>query len=134
VAALVQGPSLLVNLKHLYKAIVPESVRRFMYVAVDAYTNPLSWAIVMVVFIAERVIPATPQRVLSRGLVQDFVWYSADTTFRLTMLPLYLGVLKALFDRHLGVLTIPVMSAWPLGARASPSRSSSTICSAGSII
>ncbi len=99
---------------HLWASRVP-----LAQITASVYLNPLTYLIVAAVFVLERVMPATrsQQRVLSRGLLQDFLWISADATFKVVCLSLYVGFLKSVYDRHLGFLTIQAVAAWPFAAR-----------------
>jgi len=122
------GASLLDGLKAVYHRVLPLDLREALWQVrwhlgevvwreKTAYITPWSYAIVLVVFALERVIPAKRQRVLSVGTAQDFLWFNADLAFKLVWLSAFLAVLKGVYDRHLGFLTIHAVEAWPAAAR-----------------
>lgn len=96
-------PGLPVFLHGYYEA----AVRTFLL-------NPVFYVALAAVFALERVIPAKAgQRIFSVGLAQDFLWFGLDGIMRLALIPAYAAFLKALYDRHLGWLTLDFVSAWP---------------------
>ena len=109
--------ALLSALNEVYHTRVPFPIRRFVWTTKTVCSNPVTWIALLAVFAAERIIPAKRQRVFSVGLAQDFAWFAADAALRLTLIPVYIGLLKMLYDGHLGFLTIHAVERWPMSAR-----------------
>ncbi len=104
--------------KDAYKALAPTPVRRLVWMAEEAYLNPVNWLLVAAVFLLERIIPAKQQQQpISSGVWQDFAWFTIDLAFRLTLFPLYLGVLQSLYTRYLGFFTVGAVDLWPMAER-----------------
>ena len=76
----------------------------------ELYLTPWLYVVAIIVFALERVIPVRrDQPTVSAGLLQDFVWFNADTAFQLLVLPLYLGFLATVYRQHLSFLTLDVL-------------------------
>ncbi len=82
------------------------------------YVTPLFWGMLAAVLAIEALVPADPtQPLLSRGFFLDACYFGLNMAFRAVVLSAYVGLLKALYDRHLGFLTIETIAAWPGPAR-----------------
>lgn len=84
----------------------------------SVYLSPYFWVLVAGVLVLERVIPANAtQRVFSVGFYQDAIYFVLTTAFRVTLLSIYIDILRATYDRYLSFLTITSVSMWPDPAR-----------------
>ena len=107
--------SVLALSKTVYRTVVPYDVRRFVWVAQEACANPFNWLMIIAILLAECAIPADRrQRVLSIGLIHDFFWFTFTTFFQIMIIPLYVGLLRAGYDRFLSPLTIEAAATWPV--------------------
>lgn len=85
---------------------------------VDVYSSPWVWLLLLAVLLLEYLRPAKPgQKVLSNGLFQDGVYFALSVAFRIGVLAFYVGLLRAVYDRHLSFLTLHAVEAWPLWSR-----------------
>ena len=96
---------------------LPVFLKGYYEAAVGTFLNPVFFVALITVLALERVIPAKAgQRILSVGLAQDFLWVGLDGVMRLALIPVYAALLKAVYDRYLGWLTLDVVKAWPTPA------------------
>lgn len=108
---LLDGSSLLSEAKAAYRALLAADYLRGPR---NLYLNPWNYVMVLVAVLLERWIPAKPsQRIVSTGLVGDFLWFNADCVFRIAWLTLYLTLLHRFYDHHLGFLTVDAVAGWP---------------------
>ncbi len=126
VRLLFEGPTVFNAWRAAYQAVVPLAMRRPLWnareylwgITTTAYLNPWNYALLIFVFVLERVMPARKeQRVFSAGLFQDFIWSNTDALFRMAWLPLFIGFLKSMYNAHLGFLTIHAIALWPAACR-----------------
>ena len=110
------------SLKHTYQASVPYSIRLAVWRVEDIYINPylvaLSVALMVSVFIFEKVLPARmDQKFLSIGFFQDLIWFNLNFLGQLTLLVLYGNWLSLVYSRNLSFLTVQAVHAWPKVSR-----------------
>lgn len=100
------------------RAVVPADIKVYYWAALGIYTSPLFWGFTASILLLEKLRPAVPsQGVISRGLVQDFVWFNTDAAFKVALLPAAIGLLKLAYDGVTGGLVLAGLEGWPLGAR-----------------
>lgn len=81
-------------------------------------TTPWFYAVLLAVLLLERLVPAnTAQGSFSLGLRQDLVWVPLKLVTLIWILPLYILILRFLFDQYLGFLRIDAVADWPRPAR-----------------
>jgi sterol desaturase/sphingolipid hydroxylase (fatty acid hydroxylase superfamily) len=84
----------------------------------EIFLNPWFYGVFGLVLLLERLVPARPgEGSLSRGARTDFVWVLVKMGLYAWMLPVYLVLLRFLYDRHLGFLTLQSVTRWPWLAR-----------------
>jgi sterol desaturase/sphingolipid hydroxylase (fatty acid hydroxylase superfamily) len=84
----------------------------------EIFLNPWFYAVFALVLLLERLVPAKAgQGSLVRGARADFLWVLIKMGIYAWMLPVYLALLRFLYDRHLGFLTIRSVTHWPWLAR-----------------
>lgn len=82
------------------------------------FGTPWFYLFVAFAFTLERVIPAERrQRALSRGLIQDLLWFGMYMTIGAGAFTLWGTILNRFYDDHLGFLTIGAMQSWPVAAQ-----------------
>jgi sterol desaturase/sphingolipid hydroxylase (fatty acid hydroxylase superfamily) len=82
------------------------------------YVTPLFWGMVAAILALEALLPADrAQPVFSRSFVQDAVYFALNMLLRAVVISAYVGLLKAIYDRHLTFLTIQALADWPAPAR-----------------
>jgi sterol desaturase/sphingolipid hydroxylase (fatty acid hydroxylase superfamily) len=97
------------------RAITPIEVKEYYWAAQSIYLNPWFWAFTLGIFFWESLQPARPeQRVFSRGLAQDFVWFNADAAFKVAALPAVAGGFQLLYDSMTGGYVLAFLPGWPL--------------------
>ncbi|HEY8062939.1 MAG TPA: sterol desaturase family protein, partial [Gemmatimonadales bacterium] len=90
--------------------------------AQDVYRSPWFYVLIAAILLLEFVRPAIRgQRIFSRALVQDFLWFNVDMMFKVAALPVFVGVLQIGYNHVTGGFTLPLMRGWPLGARVAAS-------------
>ena len=74
------------------------------------------YVLIPVVMLLERFFPANPQqKLISRGLKQDLVWFIFITNiFSLTLYSILTSFLYIFFSENLGFLAIDIAKSWPL--------------------
>ena len=78
------------------------------------YVTPLFWGMVAAILALEALLPADrAQPVFSRSFVLDAAYFGLNMLFRAVVISAYVGLLKALYDRHLDFLTIQALADWP---------------------
>jgi sterol desaturase/sphingolipid hydroxylase (fatty acid hydroxylase superfamily) len=97
-------------------ASVPTGVKEYYWAARTLYTEWWLWGSVVFVLVLEAVIPAVRrQKLLSRALLEDFVWLNLQTLFAVAALPAYVGILQQVYSWVTGGHgVIAVMAAWPI--------------------
>ena len=100
------------------RRITPLEIKQCYWAALDVYQNPWFYLLVAVILLLEFVRPAVRgQRVFSRGLVQDFLWFNVDLMFKVAALPALIGALQIGYNHVTGGFTLPLLRGWSLGAR-----------------
>ncbi len=86
--------------------------------AIEILLNPWFYAVLALVLLLERLVPADPQqKPLSKGFLQDAAWVPFTLVAHAFVLPLHILFLRHLYDRYLGFLTLESVAAWPWLAR-----------------
>ncbi|MEO7359561.1 MAG: sterol desaturase family protein [Gemmatimonadaceae bacterium] len=97
---------------------LPFELKEYYWKALTIWSNPWLWALFALILILERVIPADPtQRLFSKGVGQDFLWFNLDIAIGVALLPAVAGTLKFLYDRVTGGYVLSVAEGWPTLAR-----------------
>ncbi|MEO7996345.1 MAG: sterol desaturase family protein [Gemmatimonadaceae bacterium] len=97
---------------------VPMEVKEYYWAALSVWSKPLLWALFALMLVLERVIPADPkQRLFSKGVAQDFLWFNLDIAIGVALLPALAAALKLLYDKATGGYLLPVAENWPTLAR-----------------
>jgi len=100
--------------------LVPEFMKPYYWAAWNIYTSPLFYGMLVVILIFEVLRPAIrDQRVFSRSLAQDFLWFNVTTAFKVAALPAFLALLQAGYDKVTGGYRVQAWSDWPVWLRAS---------------
>lgn len=85
------------------------------------YVSPLFWCLLAAVLAIEALVPVDPtQSLVSRGFVVDAVYFGLNMALRAVALSACVALLKTLYDRYLGVITLEAIAAWPAPARLAP--------------
>src|SRR4030095_5309383 len=80
--------------------------------------SPWFYLGIFCLFIAERLIPArSRQGVFSHGMLQDVVWFLANTIPMSTLVFFYAAFLQSVYKHYLGFLTIDAVASWPEWSR-----------------
>jgi sterol desaturase/sphingolipid hydroxylase (fatty acid hydroxylase superfamily) len=80
--------------------------------------NPTFYAVLGIILLLERVIPAAPRPAGSGAAVrQDLLWTVLNTLHEAALLPIYLLVLAELYRRYLDFLTIRSLAELPWAAK-----------------
>lgn len=86
--------------------------------AADVYTSAWFWLMLAAILVVERCVPVrTGQPVLSAAFRHDALYFLLTGLVRVTVLAVYVGLLKTVYARHLGFLTIEAVGTWPAAAR-----------------
>jgi sterol desaturase/sphingolipid hydroxylase (fatty acid hydroxylase superfamily) len=76
--------------------------------------DPLTYAALLVILIAERIAPAVPrQRSLNAGALQGVLYFFAPTPAAIIAVFMWLRVLDGLFEGSSGFLALDVGASWP---------------------
>lgn len=96
-------------------AMLPEPVQAMYVAAARIYSSPWFYVLIAVILTLELIWPAIKeQRVFSRALAQDFVWFNIDGVFKMAILPLYVGFLKMGYEKVTGGFAFTASNAWPI--------------------
>lgn len=96
------------------REVTPTELKAYYWAASTVYTSPWFYVLIAVILVLEWLRPAMrEQRVFSRGLFQDFLWFNLDLAFKVAALPAFAGLLKLLYDRVTGGFVLPVLSLLP---------------------
>jgi sterol desaturase/sphingolipid hydroxylase (fatty acid hydroxylase superfamily) len=80
--------------------------------------SPYFYVGIFCLFVAERLIPARAQQgVFSPGMLQDVVWFLANTLPMSTLVFFYAAFLQFFYRQYLGFLTIDAVATWPEASR-----------------
>lgn len=83
--------------------------------AFGIYGNPWFYSLIGVILFLELLWPAVrDQRVLSRSLAQDFIWFNIDGLFKMAVLPGYVGLLSMAYDGVTGGFAFRGSDLWPI--------------------
>jgi len=94
---------------------LPEPVQAMYVAAAKIYLSPWFYAFIALILVLELLWPAMKQqKVFSRALAQDFVWFNVDGVYKMALLPLYTGLLKMGYDKVTGGFAFRQSDAWPV--------------------
>jgi sterol desaturase/sphingolipid hydroxylase (fatty acid hydroxylase superfamily) len=97
------------------RTVTPVQIKEYYWAAEEVYLTSWFWGFTLSILLVEWVRPGVPtQRVFSRGLAQDFVWFNWDILLRVAALPGYVGLLHLLFNSIMDDFTIAALVPWPL--------------------
>ena len=95
--------------------MLPDQVKAMYVAAGRIYSSPWFYVLIAVILTLELLWPAIKeQRVFSRALAQDFLWFNVDGVFKMAILPAYIGFLKIGYEKVTGGFSITASDAWPL--------------------
>ena len=82
--------------------------------AEEIFLNPWFYVVIAVVILLERLIPAKEgQGTLAKGVRTDLLWVGVKLGINAWFLPIYIILLRHLYDKHLGFLTLQSVAEWP---------------------
>lgn len=85
---------------------------------VDTLTRPLFWILFGGILVLEKLFPARrEQKVFSVSFAQDLVWFFFSTTVGVTLVGIYVAVLRGFYADHLTFLTVEPLRSLPAWAR-----------------
>jgi sterol desaturase/sphingolipid hydroxylase (fatty acid hydroxylase superfamily) len=97
------------------RAVTPVPIKQYYWAAEKVYLSPWFWGFTLSLLLLERIRPGMRgQKVFSRGLAQDFVWFNFDIVLRVALLPGYVGLLHLLYDSMTGGFTVAAVVPLPL--------------------
>lgn len=101
------------------RSAMPSQVLAMVEAALRIYANPWFYVLIAGILFLEHLRPAIrAQRVFSRALAQDFLWFNLDGAFKLALLPLFVGLLRTGYDQVTGGFAFTVSNAWPVAVTA----------------
>jgi sterol desaturase/sphingolipid hydroxylase (fatty acid hydroxylase superfamily) len=110
--------SLLSGFLDWLRAITPIEIKEYYWAAQYIYLDPRFWGFTVAILVWEWFQPARPEQgVLSRGLVQDFVWFNTDAVFKVAALPAVAGGFQMLYGAVAGEYRFSFLPGWPMAAR-----------------
>jgi sterol desaturase/sphingolipid hydroxylase (fatty acid hydroxylase superfamily) len=97
------------------RAAMPDQVVAMYVAAMRIYSSPWFYLLIAGILLLEIIWPAVKsQRVFSRALAQDFLWFNLDGVFKMAILPAYIGYLRLAYDRLSGGFAFNASDAWPV--------------------
>ena len=114
VLSLVFAADLFAGMMGIYKSLVPEEIRVYVWAAKQFLLTPYPWGALAAGFLLEYVRPARlhRDRFLS-ALAQDFLWFLTDAFILFTLVPFWAGLLRIFYDHSLSFLTVPAAATLP---------------------
>lgn len=101
-----------IGLRAAYHHLFPEQVRILL---ANLYGNISMYMVVPFLFLLEILYPCNPsQPLVSKGFLQDALWYAIDTPLSLIILFPVAAFLRSLFNHYLGFLALGPATAWPV--------------------
>jgi sterol desaturase/sphingolipid hydroxylase (fatty acid hydroxylase superfamily) len=79
----------------------------------EFFLNPWFYVVFALVLVLERLIPARPQPLVSKGLRMDLWWIPVKLAANAAVLPIYVLLLGTVYQRYLGFLTVDAAAQWP---------------------
>ncbi len=118
-ATTVFGPGILTNqilrLKQVYRSWFPEDIRRVVY---ELYRRPALYVVVPFLLFLELLFPCNPsQPLISKGFLQDAVWFVAFAPMKILMLYPIGACIESVFKAHHELFDIGAAAAWPIPVR-----------------
>jgi sterol desaturase/sphingolipid hydroxylase (fatty acid hydroxylase superfamily) len=100
-----------IGLRAAYHHWVPKDVRDY---AADILFNSALYFVVPFLLVLEFLFPGKPsQPLIGKGFLQDAIWFAAAAPTVILVTGIASEVLRRLYDKHLGFLTISSAVAWP---------------------
>jgi sterol desaturase/sphingolipid hydroxylase (fatty acid hydroxylase superfamily) len=100
-----------ISLRRAYHNLFPEEART---VVNYLFGNIALYLVVPLLLLLEFLFPCNPsQPLISKGLLQDAIWYIVFTPLTLLFLIPFIEFLHGLFIQHLGFLALGTAAAWP---------------------
>ncbi|MDP9042006.1 MAG: sterol desaturase family protein, partial [Bacteroidota bacterium] len=100
-----------VSLRASYHKLFPEEVRDLIS---NLYGNIALYLVVPFLLLLEFLFPCNPsQPLISKGFVQDAIWYILDTPLLIFILYPVVGFFHGLFNQYLGFLILHKAAVWP---------------------
>ncbi len=96
---------------------IPAPVGEMYAAAMRIYASPWFYPLIAAILVLELIWPAVKtQRVFSRALAEDFLWFNLDGVFKMAVLPAWVGLLRGAYDRVTGGFAFTGSDAWPVPA------------------
>ena len=112
-------PDVLSRLYEWLRAVTPFGIKVYAWAAWSVYSNPWLYVLVGLILYLEHVRPAMEtQRVFSRGLGEDFLWFNLDAIFKAVAFPAYIAMLSLAYVRVSGGFKVTWLDQWPFAAKA----------------
>lgn len=100
-----------IGLRAAYHQRVSKEVRDY---AAEIFFNPVLYFVVPFLLLLEFLFPAKPsQPLIGKGFLQDAIWFVATVPTMILITGVASEVLRHLYNKHLGFLTISSAVAWP---------------------
>ena len=100
------------SLRSIYHQFFPSEVR---YLVSELYSNIALYLVVPFLLLLELLFPCkTTQPLISRGFLQDMIWFVAIAPAKIFILFPIAALLRMLFNEYLPFLMIEDAAAWPL--------------------
>lgn len=94
--------------------VTPPEIKAYYWAALKVYGTPWFYLLIAVILGLEWLRPAMKsQRVFSRGLAEDFIWFNLDLIFKVAALPAFIGLLYLVYVHLTHGFTLPVPARWP---------------------
>jgi sterol desaturase/sphingolipid hydroxylase (fatty acid hydroxylase superfamily) len=101
-----------IDVRTAYHHFFPEEIRNL---AQNLYGNLALYLVVPLLLLLELLFPCNPaQPLISKGFLQDAIWYIVFTPLTLLIIYPIIGFLHGLFDQHLSFLSVNSAAAWPV--------------------
>ena len=100
-----------ISLRTAYHNLFPEQARTMLN---NIFGNIALYLVIPLLLLLELLFPCNPsQPLISKGLLQDAIWYIVFTPLTLLFLIPVIDVFHGLFVRHLGFLALGSAVTWP---------------------
>ncbi len=99
----------------LYEAYCPSQLQPLVEKGASVFLSPWLYLLMLLVFLAEKVLPARRQRVFSVGMLQDFFgWFVIGSVVRVVMLGVLVKGLYWFCETFLAGIRLEAVEAWPV--------------------
>jgi sterol desaturase/sphingolipid hydroxylase (fatty acid hydroxylase superfamily) len=100
-----------ISLRTAYHNLFPAEVRNLVS---NLYGNLALYLVVPFLLFLEFLFPCNPsQPLIGKGFLQDAIWYILDIPLTILILFPLIGILRGLYNQHLGFLTLGTATNWP---------------------